>query len=122
LGREREPRRGGDCPRHAAGFRGRQSLFGALGDERALFFRQCSVDVQHERINGWAELGDHEGHALRHQAGNERHVARQRVELGDHDRAFALVGVLERRGELRPAVEGIGALAGFRLDALVDML
>jgi hypothetical protein len=47
-----------------------------------------------------AELGDHEGHALRHEAGNERHVAREPVEFGDDDRAFALPGLRERCGEL----------------------
>jgi hypothetical protein len=30
------------------------------------------------------------------------------------------VGLLERRGELRTAIERIGALAGFHLDALID--
>ena len=36
-----------------------------------------------------AEFGDDERHALRHQAGNERDIARQPVELGDQDAAFA---------------------------------
>jgi hypothetical protein len=43
---------------------------------------------------------DDEGHLLRHQPGDEMHVARQAVELGDDDRrslALAAVAVLARR-------------------------
>ena len=50
----------------------------------------------------------------------KRHIAAEPVELGDGDRAFAFAGVLERRRELRPAVERVDAFARFDLDALVD--
>ncbi len=46
------------------------------------------------------------------------HIAGQPIELGDYDRAFALAGFGERRGELRATIERIRALAGFDLDIL----
>ena len=67
-----------------------------------------------------AEFGHDERHALRHQAGDERHIARQPVELGDEDAALRGLGCCQRRGELRPAVERVGALAGLGLDVLGD--
>jgi hypothetical protein len=76
--------------------------------------------MQHERIDGRTEVGDHEGHALGHEAGNERHIPAEPVQFGDDDRAFALARVIERRDELRPPIKGVGALAGFHLDTLVD--
>ena len=42
-------------------------------------------------------------------------IARQPVELADNDRALGLSGGSERRSKLRPAVERVGALAGFNL-------
>jgi hypothetical protein len=45
--------------------------------------------VQHERIGVGAQLGDNERHAPGHQAGNEGHIARQPIELGNNDRALA---------------------------------
>jgi hypothetical protein len=70
--------------------------------------------VQHERDLRRAELGDDEGHALGHQPGDEGDIAREPVELRDDDRALARLPGCERRGQLRPPVEGVGALP--RLD------
>ena len=52
--------------------------------------------------------------------GHERHIARKPVELGDQDGAFGGLGGSQRGGELRPPVEGVGALAGLGLDELGD--
>ncbi len=47
-----------------------------------------------------------------HHGGNEGHVARQPVELGDHELGLVLAAGGQRSGELRP----IAVLAGFHLD------
>jgi hypothetical protein len=44
----------------------------------------------------------------------------RRSSLATHDRAFALAGVLERRGQLGPEIERVCALAGLCFDALVN--
>ena len=51
----------------------------------ALLFGQRGVDVQDERIDVPAQRADDERHPLRHQAGDERDVAAEPVELGDGD-------------------------------------
>ena len=71
--------------------------------------------MQHEWVGIGSEFGDDEGHTLRHQAGNEGHVAREPVELGHQDRTLRLARCGQRCGELRPSVERVGALAGFDL-------
>ena len=48
---------------------------------------------------------------LRHEAGNEMHVAGEAVELAHNDRPAELARSLDGGGELRPAIEGVGALA-----------
>jgi hypothetical protein len=50
---------------------------------------------------------------LHHQAGNERNVARQPVELGDEYAALRGFRGCQRRPKLWPSIECIGALAGF---------
>ena len=40
------------------------------------------------------------------------------IELGDDDRTLDLASGLDRRGELRPALQGIGTLAAFDFDVL----
>ena len=45
-------------------------------------------------------------------------VAGKPVELGDRDRALVLLGLGQRRRQLRALVERIGALAGLDLDEL----
>ena len=74
-------------------------------------------------MNGSAsrpKLGDEEWDALRHQARNEVDVARESVELGDHDRRSLATpfGLGERRLELRAAFERVRSLASLDLDVL----
>jgi hypothetical protein len=57
---------------------------------------------------------------LRHQASHKRDVAGQAIELGHNYAAFRGLGCCQGSRELRPAIEGIGAFAGFRLDELGD--
>ena len=78
--------------------------------------------MQRERVDVAAQRGDDERHPLRHQAGDERDVAAQPVELGDGDLALGLLRRLQRGLQLRPAVERIGALAGLDLGELGDDL
>ena len=56
---------------------------------------------------------------MRHQSGNEMHVAREPIELGYRDGAFLPVtaGFGERGGQLRP-LDRVSVLAGFDLDRL----
>jgi hypothetical protein len=54
---------------------GRQGRLRPLGDQAAFLFGEGRVEVQHEGIGIPAQLGYDEGHALRHQPGNERYVA-----------------------------------------------
>ena len=51
--------------------------------------RHRGVDVQHERIDVPAQRGDDERHPLRHQAGDERDVTAEPVELRHGDFALA---------------------------------
>jgi hypothetical protein len=44
-----------------------QSSSGPVSDQGSLFFGQCGVDVQHERVGVRAQLGDDEWHPLGHQ-------------------------------------------------------
>jgi DNA invertase Pin-like site-specific DNA recombinase len=99
---------------------GLQRRLRALGDDAPLFLRHGGVNVQHERWNRGAKLGDDEWHALLHKPGDEVDVTREAVELGDHDRAFAAARLVERGGELRAQVERVRALAGFDLDMFAD--
>ena len=98
----------------AARLGGRERRLGALRDLGALLLGNGRVDVQHERI-GVRDLGHDERHALRHQAGDERDVARQAVELRHDNRALVGRRPLQRRLELRPALERVGALGGLDL-------
>ena len=87
---------------------------------RRSFSASAAIEVQHERIGIGTELGDDERNPLRHQPGNEGHIARQAIELRHDDRAFGLAGQGEGGCQLRPAVEGIRALAGLDLGELLD--
>jgi hypothetical protein len=72
-------------------------------------------------MNGSAsEFRHDEGQAPRHQPGDEGDVARKPIELRDGDRARPLLRQRECRGELRPAIERIGSLAGLDLDERAD--
>jgi hypothetical protein len=52
-----------------------------LGDQPPFLLGQGGKEVKHERVSVAAEFGDDERYALRHQAGDERNVARQSAEL-----------------------------------------
>ena len=72
-------------------------------------------------MNGSAsapKLGHDEWHTLGHQAGNEGHVAREAIELGDQHRTLRLARCGQRCGKLWPSIERVGALAGFDLGEL----
>jgi len=72
-----------------------------------LLLGQCGIEVQHKRVGVGTEFRHDEGDALGHQAGNERHVAREAVELGDQHRAFVLARCDQRCCKLRPAINRI---------------
>jgi hypothetical protein len=63
---------------------------GPLRDERSLLLRQRGEQVEDERVNVGAELGDDERHAVNHQARNEMPVTGEPVELGHDNRATKL--------------------------------
>jgi hypothetical protein len=67
--------------------------------------------VEHERV-GVRDLGDNERDTLRHQAGDERHIARQPVELGHDHRALVGRSPVQRRLQLRPPLRCINVLGG----------
>jgi hypothetical protein len=76
--------------------------------------------VQHEWVCIRAQLSYDERHPLCHEAGDEGHVARQPVELGDDDRILAGLAGCQRRGELWAPVQRVGTLAGLDLGELGD--
>ena len=84
--------------RNTARLSGCQGLRSALADQRTFLLRQRSEQVQDERIDVRAEIGDQERHAVSHQTGDEMHVARQAIELRDGDRAALPARFLERCG------------------------
>src|SRR6266853_2251435 len=51
-----------------------------------------------------------------HQAGNERDIAGEAVELRDQDTALGVAGRCERSCELGPPIERVGALSGLGFD------
>jgi hypothetical protein len=76
--------------------------------------------VQHEGIGVPAELRHDERHSLRHQAGNERHVPREAVELRHEYAALRRTGGGECSCELWPPIQRICAFAGLGLNVLGD--
>ena len=66
----------------------RESFPCACGDQGAFLLGERRIEMQHERIDVRAELGDDKRHLLRHQRGDERNIARQTIEFGDDDLAF----------------------------------
>ena len=91
-----------------------------IGNKPTLLLGKSSVEVEHEGIRVDPELGDDERHLLHHQPGDEGNVSGQSVELGDDDRALGRASSGEGGCQLRPAIESIGALAGFDLGELGD--
>jgi hypothetical protein len=74
--------------------------------------------VQHERRHVRAKLGDDEIDPVRHQPGDEMHVAAQAIQLGHRDRAAEPLGLCERGAKLRALGERVRALARLDLDML----
>jgi len=58
----------------------------------------------------------------RHEPADEMYIAAETIELRYQHRAFGPARCGERIGEFRPAVQGVGALAGLDLRALGDDL
>src|ERR1019366_6613314 len=71
--------------------------------------------MQHERIRISAQLCNDERGFVRHQTADEMDVATEPVELGNDDGGLVLLCCLQCRGELRSAIERIGALASLDL-------
>jgi hypothetical protein len=65
--------------------------------------------MQHERVGLSAEFGHDELHAMAHEPRDEVHVSGESVKLGDQNRRLRIARSLQRCGELRPAMERIGA-------------
>jgi hypothetical protein len=101
-------------------FPDRQRGLGALRDQPPLLLGQCGLQVQHERIGVAPELGNDEGYALRHQAGNESDITRQPIKLRHQNAALCGLGGGEGGCELRPAIKRVPAFAGLGLDKLGD--
>jgi hypothetical protein len=85
---------------------------GALGNGSALYLGEGGIDVQHEGIRISAKLRNDEWRFVRHQAADEVDVTTQSVELGNDDGRLVLPSGLQGRGEFRPPIERVGALAG----------
>lgn len=85
-----------------------------------LLLGERSVDVQHEGVRVGAQLGDDERHTLRHQPRDERHIAREAIELRRHHGGLRPLRLRQRIAQHRSAIERIGPLAGFDLGQLAD--
>src|SRR5258705_7334765 len=99
-----------------------QTGAGALADQAAFLFCEGCVDVQRERVNAAAEGADNKRNPLRHQAGNERHIARQPIKLRNSHLAFGLLRGFQCCFQFRPAIERIRALTGLDLGKLGNYL
>ena len=87
-----------------------EPLLDPLPDHRPLFLGDGRVNVQHERLDLGAELGDDESNLARHEAGDEHNVTREPIERGDDDGAFQPASFGEGGLELRPALQCVGTL------------
>jgi hypothetical protein len=76
--------------------------------------------MQHKRVGIAPEFGHDERDALRHQAGHERDIAGEPVELRDQDAALRGLGGGQCGCELRSPVHCVGALAGLCFNKLSD--
>jgi hypothetical protein len=102
--------RDADGPRrnpHASS-RSRSLITVAARNERPLLLRQRGEQVEDEGVNVGAKLRDDERHSVDHQA---MHVTGEPVELGHDHRATKLSRCFDSGSELRPAVDGVGALS-----------
>ena len=74
--------------------------------------------MQRERIDVATKRRHQKGHALHHQIGDERNIARQAVKFSDSHMAFRFLRCLQRSAQLWPALERIAALARLDLSEL----
>jgi hypothetical protein len=95
----------------------RQRGLGAGRDHFPLVLGDGGEDVQGQLVGG-GHVDRGELDAGFHQVGDEGDVARQAVELGDHQHGPLPPAQFERRGKLRPVV----ALAALHLGELGDQL
>lgn len=68
--------------RYAGRFLGLQCGSSPLRDQASLFLGERGEEMQHERIGVAPQFGYDRRHALRHQSGHKRHIARKRVDRG----------------------------------------
>jgi hypothetical protein len=103
---------------------GSQGGLGSGRDDGALLLGEGGIQVQQERLDVGAQLGDEERRLVRHQAADEMHVTRQPIELGNGDGGGLSVtaSCSERGGELWPAIESVSALPRLDLGELRDDL
>ena len=101
----------------AAGLGCSERRLGSLADHLALVLGHGRQDVQGQPVGGRHVDCDKLDAAL-HQAGDERDVAGQPVELGDHQDGALPAAQLQRSAQLRP----VGAPAALDLDQLGDQL
>jgi hypothetical protein len=80
-----------------------QGRLGALGDHRRLVFRDGGQDVDGQAI-GLGEVDGHELDAALHQLRDESNVARQPVELGNHQGGAVQAAQAERPVQFGPVV------------------
>jgi hypothetical protein len=78
--------------------------------------------MQHARIRISAQFCHDEGRLMGHQTADEMDVATEPVQLGHDDRRLVLLRFLERRRQLWPTIERIGALAGLNLFEGLDQV
>ena len=91
----------------------RKGNAGALSNHAALLLGHGGIDVQHEGVDVPAQLSDNKRHPFGHQACDERHIAREPVQLGHDNRALQLLGFPQCCGELWASPQRICSLAGF---------
>jgi hypothetical protein len=105
---------------YAARLGTRERVTRPCGNHHALLLRERGEQVQDERINVCAKLGDNELHALCHEPRDEMDIATKTVELRHRDGAATATSFCECSGELRAPVDRISALAGLNLNELAS--
>src|SRR5262245_42853306 len=95
---------------HATSFGSGESIAGAAADESTLLLGEGGVDVEHERVHIRTQLGDNEGNAMLHQAGDVGDIAAEPIELGDDHRAAELLAQRYRLSQLRTVLVAAAAL------------
>ena len=107
---------------NAASLSSQESLTGAGRYQGALFLGKGGKQVQNERINVRAQLGNYERHPVSHKAADEVNIAAEAVKLGDGDVALEFLRSSESSLELRATVESIRALASLDFYELQNQL